>query len=261
MYEQEYTLERSQEDEPFVGIATLPVDTTHYEDESVAQNTAYVYRLRAVNSAGNSPYSFWSIVTISPNILNNTTTTTNSNTVVISQPTQYISGALKYSWEENPEKVKIIVNEIPPVNSIELIRIYADDLPHNLIIRSYSSAFDLPADLIENFDAKYFFAIDAESFEGTVNLNLKIPLNELEHSYLVSLAISEEEGLWEILQMEMTAQDDSFAYYSARIPAEARYAVAFDKTGNEKYLALGIILILIVIIVAIAIKIMKPKRI
>lgn len=110
LYEQEYVLERSQENNPFVSIANLSADTTSYQDVSVSQNKTYLYRISAVNSAGVSAYSFGGITTIATvNYPTNTQPTTaqtqstgsttwpQSNSLLINQTSINSSGALQVS--------------------------------------------------------------------------------------------------------------------------------------------------------------------
>ncbi len=110
LYEQEYVLERSQENNPFVSIANLSADTTSYQDVSVSQNKNYLYRISAVNSAGVSAYSFGGITTIATvNYPTNTQPTTaqtqstgsttwpQSNSLLINQTSINSSGALRIS--------------------------------------------------------------------------------------------------------------------------------------------------------------------
>jgi len=219
--------------------------------------TTYYFRVRARDAAGNlGAYSQFASATTT----NAATMTTNSNTFVISEPSQYISGVMKYSWAGNPEIIKILVNELPPIESIEFGRA-SGIFSREVLISAYGSVNDLPEDIRENYNLNYFFAIDSMSFSGDIILNLKIPLDEINARKPTFIAIKERESIWEMQQIEMTSQDDSFAYYSTQIPAEAKYVIAFEKEGKEKYWVLGVIIILVAVVVAVAIKVMKPKRI
>ncbi len=55
--EEEFRLERRTESGDFVLIATLPANSTSYDDTSVAASTAYTYRASAANEDGTSAYS------------------------------------------------------------------------------------------------------------------------------------------------------------------------------------------------------------
>ena len=52
-----FRIERSLDGTTFTEIATRAANTVQYNDNSVAPNTLYYYRVRAYNSAGNSEYS------------------------------------------------------------------------------------------------------------------------------------------------------------------------------------------------------------
>ena len=262
--EQSYVMQRSQGGGEFSTIAILPTDTTSYIDYAIAQNIAYIYRLRAVNSAGNSPYSFGSVSTIVATQTTQTTTTTTttnvpgSDVLIVTQPSQYLSGGIKYSWGIAHDEVKVIVNELPPIDYIELHE-YGNNPSREILVSNYGSATDFPEEIASNYELKYFFAIDAKSFIGDIILNLKIPLIEL-NGNLVFVAISEEEGLWNIEQTEMIRQDDSFAYYSIKIPAEARYAVAVGKTDKNNYWDIVIIAVIIFAAIVIITLVRKLKK-
>ena len=55
--EDEYIIERSLDSKGWASAATLAADSTSYSDASLNQATTYYYRVKARNSAGNSPYS------------------------------------------------------------------------------------------------------------------------------------------------------------------------------------------------------------
>jgi len=52
-----FILERKQSGEDFQRIATLPSDKESYQDTDVQPERTYIYRIKAYNSSGNSPYS------------------------------------------------------------------------------------------------------------------------------------------------------------------------------------------------------------
>ena len=58
----------------------------------------------------------------------------------------------------------------------------------------------------------------------------------------------------------MIRQDDSFAYYSIKIPAEARYAVAVGKTDKNNYWDIVIIAVIIFAAIVIITLVRKLKK-
>ncbi|MCP4022608.1 MAG: DNRLRE domain-containing protein [Desulfobacteraceae bacterium] len=55
--EESFVLERRTDSDAFIELAVLPAETTAYQDDTVAALHTYTYRVKAVNSSGDSGYS------------------------------------------------------------------------------------------------------------------------------------------------------------------------------------------------------------
>ena len=90
--EANFRIERKAGTSAFTEIATVNANSTRYTDSGLQPNTAYSYRVRAQNTAGNSAYT-------------NTVTTTTNNTIpfkpsaLSADPTS--SSAIRVNWTDN----------------------------------------------------------------------------------------------------------------------------------------------------------------
>jgi len=261
-YEQEYSIERSVGEGAFVLIATLSADVTTHIDYSVSPGNSYLYRIRAVNSAGVSEYSFGGIVTnsntlpVPPNPI-----VPASNIITISQPSRYLSGALEYSWNEDYQEIKILVSESPFIESL-VLRPLSTSPSRRALISSYGSSEDFSEDINNIYDLKYFFALDIESFQGNIEINLKIPLENIENLNKIFLIAQQNENL-QVQQLEFISQDDSYAYYTSPVtlPSEGRYAVGQRVVSPYRnYLWTGAIALVLLILIIVLVKIIRQGK-
>ena len=88
--EDEYQVERSLDGTNFSLLATLPFNTTSYEDSGLDPNTTYYYRVKALNWIGSSPVS---------NTANSTTTSMPDFSVVMDSMKLYLDATLTMSYD------------------------------------------------------------------------------------------------------------------------------------------------------------------
>ncbi|MDN5217502.1 fibronectin type III domain-containing protein [Fulvivirgaceae bacterium BMA12] len=88
--EDEYQVERSLDGNTYSLLATLPFNTTSYEDSGLDPNTTYYYRVKALNWIGSSPVS---------NTVNSTTTSMPDFSVVMNGIKLYLDATLTMSYD------------------------------------------------------------------------------------------------------------------------------------------------------------------
>ncbi|MDN5217517.1 fibronectin type III domain-containing protein [Fulvivirgaceae bacterium BMA12] len=88
--EDEYQVERSLDGNTYSLLATLPFNTTSYEDSGLDPNTTYYYRVKALNWIGSSPVS---------NTVNSTTTSMPDFSVVMDSMKLYLDATLTMSYD------------------------------------------------------------------------------------------------------------------------------------------------------------------
>ncbi|CAD7813002.1 Tetanus toxin [Chryseobacterium aquaeductus] len=95
--ETNYVLERSLNGTAFTVIATLPANSTSYNDTGLAPNTQYYYRVKATNAADSSVYTANATVTTPP-IPSAPTQTTSPNPSTGNTNIQLDNGNLLLKW-------------------------------------------------------------------------------------------------------------------------------------------------------------------
>ncbi|XOV77666.1 MAG: LamG-like jellyroll fold domain-containing protein [Aestuariibacter sp.] len=103
--EDAFEIERRLTGESFVPVATVDTNTTNYVDSAITPETSYEYRIRAINSAGESAYS---------NIVSGTTL---SPPAIPDAPTNLIASAsiwnqVNLSWQDQSDSEESFIVEV-----------------------------------------------------------------------------------------------------------------------------------------------------
>ncbi|HZL36658.1 MAG TPA: fibronectin type III domain-containing protein [Tepidisphaeraceae bacterium] len=113
-----YILQRSANGGPWVSLPELPSGTTSYNDTALSPNTAYSYRVQAVDTAGPSAFSNVATLTTptTPTTPKNATATFNSTTEIDLQWTDTATNATGYRLLRGliGGEFVVIDNNLPP---------------------------------------------------------------------------------------------------------------------------------------------------
>jgi fibronectin type 3 domain-containing protein len=143
---QQYLVERANsESDAFAVIATLPENTLNYADQSVSPNSAYRYRIRAVNPSGSSPFS------------NEVAVATPNFTLVVENPvggsTLLIGSTHPVSWRDNlSSRVRVTL-----LKDQQTVRVISQDAASNSAIQ-WQVPQGLPSGV--NYQVKVMLAAD-----------------------------------------------------------------------------------------------------
>jgi len=226
--ETNYIVERSGDGTNFTVIATLPADTTSYNDSGLTPNTQYYYRVKATNATESSVYTSNASITTPP-IPSAPTKATNPVPANMNNQVELTNGNLSLKWSGSTNTTTYSV--------------YLGTDPQNLVNVGTVTYSAIPSYQLNNLNTStdYYWRIDAVNNLGTTTGDVW-KFRALTPVLVGNWPFSEAPATGaQIADISSFANhgvlDTAFDNSSVRIPGKENNALDFATASNNMYIA------------------------
>jgi len=226
--ETNYIVERSGDGTNFTVIATLPADTTSYNDSGLTPNTQYYYRVKATNATESSVYTSNASITTPP-IPSAPTKASNPVPANMNNQVELTNGNLSLKWSGSPNTTTYSV--------------YLGTDPQNLVNVGTVTYSATPSYQLNNVNTStdYYWRIDAVNNLGTTTGDVW-KFRALTPILVGNWPFSEAPATGaQITDISSFANhgvlDTAFDNSSVRIPGKENNALDFATASNNMYIA------------------------